>query len=144
MAKAAQRPSRARSAAAIRRRELLAEARALLRHAGARPRGGWLRVYARAVERQHPDSGALVTGFAAALPFLLRFVEPVSAAAPLRRRMNLALRVAEAAGADGARIFYDHAGTGLAMALAKLAWVAACEALLLPIRLVAGLLRRDG
>lgn len=119
----------------VSRRLLLAEGRRFLRHVlRAEPGGALVRRYARAVLKDGP-AGALALGFRGRL---LRFAEPVGGRSELRRRLALALALAEAS-PEGERALSRRGRTGRT---ASLVVDLAVETLALPVRLVAGLIAR--
>lgn len=120
------------------RRKLLSEARLLLTYvAGGAPSPGSLRRYVRSVEAAGSGSpqllrfGPLTTRF----PALLRAVEAVGKGGLLARRLDIALRVLE-----------NHLAAppvGLMRALGGLAVTGLIEGILLPVRILSGLVRRS-
>jgi hypothetical protein len=118
------------------RRLLLAEGRCLLSFVlRAEPGGALLRRYARAVGRG--DALALAP-LASRWPALLRWVEPLGGRSELRRRLAIALALAEAS-PEGERALSRRARGGR---LAALVLDLALDALAMPVRLVLGGLAR--
>jgi NADH dehydrogenase len=127
-----------------RRRRLLAEGRALARYVLARQApGGVARRYARAVIASAPPAEPLeLSWWLRAFPPLLRLREPLGAGAgALGERLALATRVVEMTPA-AAPIFHRYARRPLPLALLALGGLVIGEALLLPVRWLAGR-RRD-
>jgi len=107
------------------RRLVLAEGRRLLRHVlRAEPGGALVRRYARAVG----PAGAI------RLPPLLRWAEPIGGTSELRRRLGLAMALAEAS-PEGERALSRGGLAGLAGDLVL-------DGLAMPVRLVLGSLAR--
>jgi nucleoside-diphosphate-sugar epimerase len=121
------------------RKTALAEGRVMLKYILRRAPGSALtRRYARALVATGPHGPLPLPRLLHASPALLRVIEPVNRAAPLARRLALATALAEAS-PQGEQML-ARAGR-LVRILSGLADLA-LDALLLPLRLLAGLLAR--
>jgi len=128
-----------------RRSRLLTEALVLGSYVlGERPSSGVLRRYVRAVLAGSDHEPLEISRTLRAWPRLLRALEPIGPRGDgrLRARLDLATRIVEMT-PDAARRFHNYHERSFVAAVVVMTWVVATEALLLPLRLIAGL-RRSG
>ena len=121
------------------RKALLREGHVHLSYvAAAAPRGGLLRDYARAIERNGYGDGApiLYGGMIVRFPGLMRYIEPPLGTGPVRQRLRLAFHMSELSGALASDLF-DYQGAGRARAWLMLSASVLVEGLCLAPRLLA-------
>ncbi len=126
-----------------RRRRLILEATILGRYLlGRRPPLGVLKRYVTAVGVEADARPLELPVIARAWPGLLRAFEPWPghhgpAGARLRQRLSLATRIVEMT-PQAAPLFHAYRERPWPVAILALAWLGLCEAVLLPLRIIAG------
>lgn len=126
-----------------RRRRLVLEAMILSRYLlGRRPPQGVVKRYVAAVLAEADATPLELPAIALAWPRALRAFEPWPgrhgpAGAKLRQRLSLATRIVEMT-PQAAPLFHAYRDRPWPLAILALAWLGLCEAVLLPIRLIAG------
>jgi len=119
----------------VARRRLLAEGQAVLGFVlRARPGGALVRRYARAVRCDGPEGALPLAPLFLCWPALFRWIEPLRGPSALRRRLDVALALAEAS-PEGERALSRSSRIGLFGDLVL-------DALAMPVRLAAGAFAR--